>query len=339
MIRPACTAPPARARRRPIRRARTAPPGPARRRQRTRARIFLSPGRPPPRRRLSNSAGTYSAAGASAPTTDPAGTYSAAGAERADASSSGRRIFPSPGRPRSAAGIVDPAGTYSAAGASAPTTDPAGTYSAAGASAPTLAAAGTIFPSTGATSSAAEIVDPAGTYSAAGASKPTTDPAGTYSAAKASAPTLAEAGTYIPVTGATSSAAEIVDSGQAAGAAWTTVAGRSGRERAESTTNPAGTWRDDSLAGAEARPPTPAYWARPRRRPGLMSRCPTPGGLRGASAPPRTGPALIALNTRSIASFSLLATTCRHMRSCHSIAKRRWRTTLASAALKRNFGR
>ena len=60
-------------------------------------------------RKRPDSAGTYSsAAGASAPTTDPAGTYSGA-----DAS----------------APTVDPGGWYSAAGASAPTNDPAGTYS------------------------------------------------------------------------------------------------------------------------------------------------------------------------------------------------------------------
>src|SRR5271165_3906503 len=90
-----------------------------------------------------------------------------------------------------------------------------------------LAAAGTYIPGAGATSSAAEISDPAGTYSGAGASAPTTDPAGaysgddasapttdpagTYSGAGASAPAPADPGTYIPVTGATSSAAEIVD--------------------------------------------------------------------------------------------------------------------------------
>ncbi len=45
----------------------------------------------------------------------------------------------------------------------------------------------------------------------AGSSLPTTDPAGTYSGPGASAPTPAAAGTYIPVTGATSTAAEIVD--------------------------------------------------------------------------------------------------------------------------------
>ena len=45
----------------------------------------------------------------------------------------------------------------------------------------------------------------------AGPSLPTTDPAGTYSGPGASAPTPAAAGTYIPVTGATSTAAEIVD--------------------------------------------------------------------------------------------------------------------------------
>jgi len=71
---------------------------------------------------MADPAGTYSNAGASAPTTDPAGTYSPAGAS---------------------APTTDPAGTYSPAGASAPTTDPAGTYSGAGASAPTLAKAGT----------------------------------------------------------------------------------------------------------------------------------------------------------------------------------------------------
>jgi hypothetical protein len=46
----------------------------------------------------------------------------------------------------------------------------------------------------------------------AGSSLPTTDPAGTYSGPGASAPTPAAPGTYIPVTGATSSAAEITDS-------------------------------------------------------------------------------------------------------------------------------
>ena len=45
----------------------------------------------------------------------------------------------------------------------------------------------------------------------AGSSLPTTDPAGTYSGPGASAPTPADPGTYIPVTGATSSAAEITD--------------------------------------------------------------------------------------------------------------------------------
>jgi hypothetical protein len=107
--------------------------------------------------------------------------------------------------------LIDPAGTYSLEGASAPTVDPAGTYSGPGASAPTLAAAGTYISVTGATSSAAEVLDPAGTYSGVGASAPTTDPAGAYSGADASAPTLAAAGAYIPVTGATSSAAEIAD--------------------------------------------------------------------------------------------------------------------------------
>ena len=82
---------------------------------------------------------------------DPAGTYSLAGAS---------------------APTTDPAGTYSSAGASAPTQDPAGTFSPAGASAPMLAAAGTYIPGAGATSSAAELVDPAGTYSGAGASGP-----------------------------------------------------------------------------------------------------------------------------------------------------------------------
>ena len=84
---------------------------------------------------------------------DPAGTYSLAGAS---------------------APTTDPAGTYSSAGASAPTQDPAGTFSPAGASAPTRADAGTYIPVTGSTSSAAELVDPAGTYSGAGASAATT---------------------------------------------------------------------------------------------------------------------------------------------------------------------
>ncbi len=76
-------------------------------------------------------AGTYSRAGASAPTIDPAGTYSGPGASAA---------------------TTDPAGTYSGPGASAPTTDLAGTYSLAGASAPTLAQPGYYVPTAGASS-------------------------------------------------------------------------------------------------------------------------------------------------------------------------------------------
>ena len=44
------------------------------------ARIFLAPARPRSAAELVDPAGTYSGAGASAPTTDPAGTYSSAGA-------------------------------------------------------------------------------------------------------------------------------------------------------------------------------------------------------------------------------------------------------------------
>src|SRR5271166_983682 len=185
---------------------------------------------------------TTSPAGSSMPTTDPAGTYSGPGASAPTPADPGTYI-PATGATSVAAEIVDPAGTcspagasaattdpagaYSGAEASAPTQDPAGTFSPAGAGAPMLAAAGTYIPGAGATSSAAELVDPAGTYSGAGASAPTTDPAGaysgddasapttdpagTYSGAGASAPTPADPGTYIPVTGATSSAAEIVD--------------------------------------------------------------------------------------------------------------------------------
>ena len=62
---------------------------------------------------------------------DPAGTYSAAGAS---------------------APTTDPAGTYSGAGASAATIDLAGAYSGAGASAPTLAQPGYYVPTAGASS-------------------------------------------------------------------------------------------------------------------------------------------------------------------------------------------
>ena len=210
------TAARARARRRPILPARTAQRARARRRQRTQARTFLSPGRPPKRLRLPTLRGTYSSAGASAPTPGGRGHY-----------------IPFTGATSSAAEIVDPAGTYSGAGASAPTladpgtyiplagstsvaaeiVDSQGTYSGAGAAAPTLAAPGTYIPVTGATSSAAEITDPAGTYSGLGQAVPTGDPAGTYSLAGASAPTPAAAGTFIPVYDATSAAAEVVDGG------------------------------------------------------------------------------------------------------------------------------
>ena len=134
---------------------------------------------------IADPAGTFSGAGASAPTSAGPGTY-----------------IPVTRATSVAAEIIDPAGTYSGPGASAPTTDPAGSYSGPGASAPTLAAAGTYIPVTGATSAAAQIVDPAGTYSGAGASAPTTDLAGSYSAAGASAPTLAQPGYYVPTAGA-----------------------------------------------------------------------------------------------------------------------------------------
>ena len=89
----------------------------------------------------------------------------------------------------------------------------------------------------------AYLIDPAGTYSVGGASAPTTDAAGADSGAGASAPTLAASGTYIPVTGATSSAAEIVDPAgtyRAAGAS-------------APTTDAAGAY-----SGAGASGPTPA---------------------------------------------------------------------------------
>ena len=110
--------------------------------------------------------------------------------------------------------LIDPAGAYSPAAASAPTTDPADPYAGAGASAPTFAAAGAYIPITGATSVAAEIVDPAASYSLAGASSPTTDSAGTDAGAGASGPTPPDPGTPIPITGATSAAAQIVDSAE-----------------------------------------------------------------------------------------------------------------------------
>ena len=158
---------------------------------------------------LIDPAGTYSPAGASAPTTDPPGTDDGASAPTLAAAGA---YIPITGATSVAAEIVDPEGAYSLAGASAATTDPAGPDGGAGASAPTLAAAGASIPITGATTlAAAEIGDPAEPYSGAGASAPTTDPAGRRSAAGASAPKLAAAGTYIPVTGATSSGAEIVD--------------------------------------------------------------------------------------------------------------------------------
>src|SRR5271165_63977 len=53
--------------------------------------------------------------------------------------------------------------------------------------------------------------DPAGAYTPVGASAPTSDAARAYGGKRATAPTLAAAGTYIPGTGATSSAADIVD--------------------------------------------------------------------------------------------------------------------------------
>ena len=164
---------------------------------------------------LINSAGAYSLAEASVPTTDPAGTDDGGtddgvGVSAPTLAAAGVYI-PIAGASSAAAEIVDPEGAYSLTGASAPTTDrPAGTDGGAGASAPTLAAAGAHIPVTQA-SSAAEIVDPeGGAYSLAGASAPTTDLAGRRSAVGASAPTLAASGTYTPATAATS-AAEIVD--------------------------------------------------------------------------------------------------------------------------------
>jgi len=155
-------------------------------------------------------AGTYSSAGASAPTPDPAGTFSPAGAS-APMLAAASTYIPITGATSAAAESVDPAAFYSPAGASAATIDPVATDGGAGGSALTLAAARAYIPVTGATSAAAEVVDAAGAYSLAGASAPTTDPARRRSAAGASAPTLAAAGASIPVTGATSSAAEIVD--------------------------------------------------------------------------------------------------------------------------------
>ena len=118
-------------------------------------------------------AGTYSPAGASAPTNDPTGPDSGAGTS---ASTLAAASIPITGATSAAAVIVDAVGAYRGAGASAPT----------------LAAAGVYIPITGATSAAAEIVDPAG--SPAGASAPTTDPVRTRRLAGASAPTPAAAG-------------------------------------------------------------------------------------------------------------------------------------------------
>ena len=76
---------------------------------------------------------------------DPAGTYSSAGASAPTPAAAGAYI-PVAGATSAAEEIVDPAGTYSAAGASAATIDPAGSYSLSGASAPTLAQPGYYVP-------------------------------------------------------------------------------------------------------------------------------------------------------------------------------------------------
>ncbi len=126
-------------------------------------------------------AGTYSGAGASAPTTDPAGTYNGSGASAPTAAQPGYYVATA----GASAEISAQPGYYVATTrASTETTDPAGTYSSAGATAP--------------------IGDPAGTYSRAGASATTTDPAGSYSLAGASAPTPAQPGYYVPTAGASS---------------------------------------------------------------------------------------------------------------------------------------
>jgi hypothetical protein len=80
---------------------------------------------------------------------DPAGTYSSAGASAPTPAAAGAYI-PVAGATSAAEEIVDPAGTYSAAGASAATIDPAGSYSLSGASAPTLAQPGYYVPTAGA---------------------------------------------------------------------------------------------------------------------------------------------------------------------------------------------
>jgi hypothetical protein len=164
---------------------------------------------------------SYTGDAASAATADPAAKGDGAGASAPTLAAAGA---PAPiAEATAAAEIVDPEGLP---GAGAPT-DPAGGRSAGGA---TLAARGAYAPPTG-TTSAAEIVEPAGAaYSLAGASAPTTDPAGGRAAGGASAPTLAAQGTYIPVTGATPSAADIVDTAGAyslagASAATTDLAG------------------------------------------------------------------------------------------------------------------
>ena len=160
---------------------------------------------------LQNSTSNTPPAGASTATIDPAGTYSGPGASLPTPAAPGTYI-PVTGATSAAAEIVDPAGTYSAAGASAPTTDPAGMYSGAGASAPTPAAAGTYIPGhrqrpppRRRRSTLPALI----ARQARARRRPIR--LGRTVAAGASAPMLAAAGTYIPVTGATSSAAELVD--------------------------------------------------------------------------------------------------------------------------------
>src|SRR5580658_9924682 len=90
-------------------------------------------------------------AGSSTPTTDPAGTFSLAGASAPTLAAPGTYI-PGTGATSATAEIVDPAGTYSLAGASAPTKARRGYYvPTAGASSETPVSPGYYQPHVGAT--------------------------------------------------------------------------------------------------------------------------------------------------------------------------------------------
>ena len=132
--------------------------------------------------------GAYSAAGASALTTDPA--YRGRDASAPALAAAGTYI-PIVAATSSGTERVNPAG------ASAPTRDPAGAHSGAAASARTLGAPSTDISVTEATSAAKKIVAPPGTYLPPGATAPIADPGGTYTSGyNASAPTTDPAGTY-----------------------------------------------------------------------------------------------------------------------------------------------